>query len=169
MVARAGGYYGAPLCGERGVTQGNPLSPTIFNVVVDAVVFHWESLVAQKQGEDSSGDKGDRAQTAGRKIWEQDGGQQLAEEGHQRLMVKAELFNTNDGIVAYTDPEWIQLAFCTLTGLFDQVGIQTNIRNIAGMVCRPVRAAEVQEDKAYTQRMIGGGLSLKERQREWVL
>ena len=29
------------LKGERGVTQGDPLSPTIFNVVVDAVVQHW--------------------------------------------------------------------------------------------------------------------------------
>ena len=38
MVVRAVGYYGAPFCGERGVTQGDPLSPTIFNVVVDAVV-----------------------------------------------------------------------------------------------------------------------------------
>ena len=41
MVARAGGYYGAAFKGERGVTQGAPLSPTIFNVVVDAVVRHW--------------------------------------------------------------------------------------------------------------------------------
>ena len=46
MVVRAGRYYRAPLCGEQGVTQGYPLSPTIFNVVVDAVVHHWESLVA---------------------------------------------------------------------------------------------------------------------------
>ena len=41
ILARAGGYYGAPFHGERGVTQGNPLLPTIFNVVVDAVVFQW--------------------------------------------------------------------------------------------------------------------------------
>ena len=41
MVARAGGYYGTAFGGERGVTQGDPLSPTIFNVVVDAVVRHW--------------------------------------------------------------------------------------------------------------------------------
>ena len=46
MVARSGGYYVVPFCGERGVTQGVPLSPTIFNVSVDAVVRHWESLVA---------------------------------------------------------------------------------------------------------------------------
>ena len=41
MVARAGVSYGTAFEGERGVTQGDPLSPTIFNVVVDAVVRHW--------------------------------------------------------------------------------------------------------------------------------
>ena len=46
MVARAGRYYGKGFKGERGVTQGDPLSPTIFNVVVDAVVRHCISLVA---------------------------------------------------------------------------------------------------------------------------
>ena len=44
MVTRAGGYYSAPLRGERGVNQGDPLPLTIFNVLVDAVVCHWESL-----------------------------------------------------------------------------------------------------------------------------
>ena len=38
MVARAGGYYGTAFWEECGVTQGDLLSPTIFNVVVDAVV-----------------------------------------------------------------------------------------------------------------------------------
>ena len=41
MVARAGDYYGTAFWGERGLTQGDPLSPTIFNVVVDVVVRHW--------------------------------------------------------------------------------------------------------------------------------
>ena len=41
MVARAGGYYGTAFQGARRVTQGDPLSPTIFNVVMDAVVRHW--------------------------------------------------------------------------------------------------------------------------------
>ena len=40
MVAQAGRYYGTEFWGERGVTQGDPFSPTIFNVVVDAVVQH---------------------------------------------------------------------------------------------------------------------------------
>ena len=36
------------------MTQGDPLSPTIFNVVVDAVVCHWVTLEveeAEKRGE----------------------------------------------------------------------------------------------------------------------
>ena len=45
MVARAGGYYGTAFKGEHGVTQVDLLSPTIFNVVVDAVVRHWATGV----------------------------------------------------------------------------------------------------------------------------
>ena len=45
MVAWVGGYYVEPFFGERGVNQGKPLLPSIFNVVVEAVVRHWEYLV----------------------------------------------------------------------------------------------------------------------------
>ena len=38
MLALAGGYYGTEFQGSRSVTQGDPLYPTIFNVVMDAVV-----------------------------------------------------------------------------------------------------------------------------------
>ena len=37
IVDWAGCYNTEPFCGEIGVNQGYPLSPTIFNVVVDAV------------------------------------------------------------------------------------------------------------------------------------
>ena len=56
MVARAGGYYGTGFKGERGVTQGDPLSPTIFNVVVDAVVRHWVTLTVEEV--ETRGDQG---------------------------------------------------------------------------------------------------------------
>ena len=46
MVSNADGYFGRPLKGYRGVTQGNPLYPTIFNVVVDSVIRHWVTVVA---------------------------------------------------------------------------------------------------------------------------
>ena len=39
--------------GFWGVTQGVPLSPTIFNVVMDAVLQHWASLVEDnEEGQD---------------------------------------------------------------------------------------------------------------------
>ena len=41
VVERAGGYYSSSFHGEGGVTQGDPLLPTIFNLVVDAVVCQW--------------------------------------------------------------------------------------------------------------------------------
>ena len=48
MVERAGGYYRTAFGGERGVMQGDPLSPTIFNVVVDAVVRQWVHGVVEE-------------------------------------------------------------------------------------------------------------------------
>ena len=54
MVARAGGYYRTAFQGAQGVPQGDPLSPTIFNVVVDAVVRNWVTVViagGEEQGE----------------------------------------------------------------------------------------------------------------------
>lgn len=38
LVCRAMGRYGAPFKADRGVTQGGPLSPKIFNIMVDAIV-----------------------------------------------------------------------------------------------------------------------------------
>ena len=78
MVAQAGGYYGTTFRGKRGVIQGNPLSPTIFNVVVDVVVRHWVQGVIEE------------AEAHG----------ELRQEGrHQES-----LFYADDGMVASSDP-----------------------------------------------------------------
>ena len=59
MVARTGRYYSVALRGFQGVTQEYPLSLTIFNVVVDAVVRNWVSLVAGGvEGPDVEGEGG---------------------------------------------------------------------------------------------------------------
>ena len=100
MVARAGSYYGKGFKGERGVTQGEPLSPTIFNVVVDAVVRHWIQLATQE---------------AERR------GEQGREGRHQ-----AALFYADDDMIVLSDPRWLQWAFTILVGLFDRVGLKTN-------------------------------------------
>ena len=49
MAARAGGYYGAPFKGFRRVNQGDPLSTTIFSVVVNAVLRYWVIVVAASE------------------------------------------------------------------------------------------------------------------------
>ena len=43
--AWVGGYYGAPFKDFCGVTQEDPLSPKIFNVVIYAVLLHWVTVV----------------------------------------------------------------------------------------------------------------------------
>ena len=78
MVARAGQYYGTGFKGERGVTQGDPLSPTVFNVVVDGVVRHWLLLATQEA--ERRGERG-------------------RERRHQ-----AALFYADDGMLASSDP-----------------------------------------------------------------
>ena len=93
------------------MTQGDPLSSTIFNVVVDAVVRHWVTVAivgAEEQSE--SGQEG----------------------RHQ-----APLLYADGGMVASSDPRWLQVAFNTLVGLFDRVGLRTNFGKTVGMVCRP--------------------------------
>ena len=49
MVTRAGRYGRTPFKGHRGVTQGDTISPTIFNMVVDAVIHYWVTLVAGEE------------------------------------------------------------------------------------------------------------------------
>ena len=108
---KTGGYYGAEFTGARSLTHGDPLSPTIFNVVVDVVVRHWVSVMVFGVEE-----RGGRVQ-----------------EGiHQKA-----LFYADNGMVASLDPRWIQGDFSTLVGLFERVGLKNNSRKTVGMVCRP--------------------------------
>ena len=51
MVAKASWYFGRPCKGYQGVTQGDPLSPAIFNMVVDAVIRHWVTVVTPTEAD----------------------------------------------------------------------------------------------------------------------
>ena len=91
-MASEGGYYGGAFKGDWGVMQGDPLSPTIFNVVMDVLVRHWVTMAlaeAEKRGE------------------------RVNEVRHQ-----AALFYADNGMVASSDPRWLQWAFDTLVSLF---------------------------------------------------
>ena len=137
MVARENGYYGTSFKGERGVTQGNILSSTIFNAVVDAVVRHWVTGVIADA--EARGDLG-------------------KEERHQ-----AALFYAYHGMVASSVPQLLQGAFNTLVGLFDRVGLGTNVGKTVGMVCYPCQAAGNLSTAEYRRRAMGVGPSYMER------
>ena len=111
MVARAGGYFGLPFKGCRGVTQLDPMSPTIFNVVVVSVIRHWVTVVAATK-------KG----VEGLDLF---------------IRYLAPNFYANNGLIASPQPNIMQRAFDILAGLFDQVGIHTNTRKVASMAFHP--------------------------------
>ena len=129
MGSRAGGYYRTAFQGARGVTKGDPLSPTIFNVLVDAVVRNWVTVVIA--GAEERGECG------------QEGRHQSA------------LFYADNGMVALSGPCWLQGASNTLVGLFDRVGLCINVWKTVGMVCRPCQAAGNQSEAAYGRRITG--------------
>jgi len=41
IIPRQRGFFGTPFPAERGVTQGDIISPTIFNIVIDCILHNW--------------------------------------------------------------------------------------------------------------------------------
>ena len=68
--------------------------------------------------------------TEGQTIRGRDDGQRRVEGGHARSKVQAVFLNADGGMVASTDPVWLQNAFYTLTGLFDRVVLRTKVRKM---------------------------------------
>ncbi len=48
LTCRANGNYGRPFKAGRGVTQGGPLSPKLFSILINAVVREWLRHVANR-------------------------------------------------------------------------------------------------------------------------
>jgi hypothetical protein len=53
VVAKQGGHFGVAFPATRGVTQGDLVSPTIFNIVVDTIVWHWLNIISVGQSGNS--------------------------------------------------------------------------------------------------------------------
>ncbi len=108
----------------RGVTQGGPFSPHIFNVVVDAVVQEW---LHQKLGvEFTRQGLGDLAQT---------------------ILVA---FYADDSVLSARCPEWLQNSFTILVGLFKHgVGLCTNAQKMKVMMCIPDKIRVSMTEKVY--------------------
>ena len=59
------------------------------------------------------------------------------------------LFYADDGMVTSSEPRWLQGIFGTLSGIFDRVGLKTNVRKTFGMVCCLFQAAGTKSEAAY--------------------
>ena len=82
-------------------------------MVVDVVVRHWiDGLVAETAEKVETGREG-RHQSA--------------------------VFYADDGMVASSDPAWLQGAFSALVAIFDRVGLRTNFGKTVSMACHPCR------------------------------
>ena len=77
-------------------------------------------------------------------------GERRNEGRHQSALLYAD-----DGMVALSNPRWLQWAFDTLVGSFKRVGLRTNVGNTVSMVCRPCQAAGTQSVAAYRRKMTG--------------
>ena len=92
-----------------GVTQGDPESPIIFNIVVDAVVWEVLDVVCiPKEAQRAMG-------------W-------AAEE---RNLV----FYVDDGRIAGRDHEWLQDALTVTVAMFRRMGLEDNLNKTNTVVC----------------------------------
>ena len=150
MVARDGGYYGAQYKCFRRVTQRDPLSPTITNMFVDAVLHHWVNVVAASEEASSP-----RAASM---------------EGFRRdVQSLAAYFYADDKLITSMRATHIQRNFDTLTELFEHVGIRTNVSKTASMACKPYRALGGHSTEAYGLRITERGGSFRYRLLQRVL
>ena len=131
MVSRSGHYYGAPFTGSRGVTHGDPLSPNIFNMVVNVVIFHWETRVS---GEDAD------------PKW------------FRRTVQKiAALLYAEDSLLALPRPAMSQEVLDILTGLFYRFILRNNVSKTMGIVCQLCWSAGRKSTDVYIRRITGEG------------
>ena len=92
VVSQSGRYYGYPFAGNRGVTNGYPLSPTIFNKLVDTVILHWDVVVAGKAAD--------------------------LERFGRSLQILFALFYSDGGLLAFPHPSRFQASLDVMMGLF---------------------------------------------------
>ena len=110
-MCRAARRYGEPFQAFRGVTQGGPLSPKIFNIMVDAVVREW---MRRLLSDDAC------ANGYGYAVW-----------------AFLAIFYADDAFVAARDPVKLQRALDILVDLFERVGLRINTEKTKAMASVP--------------------------------
>ena len=134
VVKKAGNYYGRPFSTWRGVTQGYPVSPTLFNIIVVAVVrTTLQEICGPKEAQHVFG------WSAGEhNIW----------------------FYAYDRKITGRDPFWFQAALTTMVRMFERVELQTNLNKTKAMICMTGFIWRQQVAEMYNRRATGEGPTL---------
>ena len=126
MVAKVGGHYGPAFQSHHEITHADSLSPIIFNMVVEAVIQHWVTVVVPPQ-------EGTRREGLGMSV--------------QAL---SSIFYADDRLVASTKSALLQGAFNALEGLFNQMGLRKNEGKTVSMACWPCHTPHSWSTEVYT-------------------
>lgn len=133
VVPRQNGYYGRSFRAFCGVIQGDPVSPTLFNILVDAVVRAWK---AQRPPPDPDIPDSLRTDVS---------------------------FYADDGKIGSVLSEETQDSLDTLTDLFQRGGLSMNARKTKGMIGTSGPSSGPLADRHYTARMTGAGRGVPQR------
>ena len=133
MLSRAEGYYGPPFKVYHGVTQGDPLSPTLSNLVMDAAIRHWVMVVAETEV--------------------------VTEELGLLIQELVAYFYSDDSILASMRSEILQREFKALAELFKRVELFTNMGNTVSMDCQHFCAIGGHYTEAYGLHIMGEGMT----------
>ena len=81
---------------------------------------------------------------------------------------QAALFYADDGMLASSDPQWLQWDFTQLVGIFDRVGLKTNCIKTFSITCGPCSTPGNRSEKTYGRLMTGDGPTPRESKRERI-
>jgi hypothetical protein len=125
------------------MTQGDIPSPTIFNIVCDAIIRAWKVGVTDGHITSSGG------------------------VGATQEEIAAMLY-ADDGLLASNQPDILQDRTDYLVDLFERVGLNANTSKTKSLTCEPRPEQGPISDHAYKRRMTGYSLSYKICQRRKV-
>ena len=150
VVPRQNGYHGPALQAIRGTTQGDLLSPTLFNVVVYNFIHTWLAMTVEYQ--------------------------RVAHYGLVEAVRKCVgVFYANDSMVVSRDPDWMNHLMNVLVSLFQQYGLAYNVAKSCSMTCQPgvMRLGMSVEAKSLKSTGVGYSYFVRIWQRipfpEWVV
>ena len=142
VVTKAWNYYGLPFITGVELTQGDPVSIKLFNIIADAVV---------------------------RAILQEICGPQEAQHGFGWSAGEHNIYvYADDGQIAGRDPIRVQTALMKMGGMFERVGLHTNLNNINAMICTMGFIWGQQESEACEQRATGEVPTFQERNKSRV-